>query len=117
MRDIDTEDYKKTGALLLKGLFGGAEDGSDQQDAKGIFARQLLRNGLIDSTAIPEPQFNQALYRYFKLNLTEFTNCAEAGSASCFAASTIAGRAGCLCPDGTRSLSSEHQYPASFVLQ
>jgi hypothetical protein len=77
MRDIDTKDYKKTGALLLKGLFGRHEVEAIRQDAKGIFARQLLRNGLIDSTAIPEPQFNQALYRYFKLNLTEFTNCGK----------------------------------------
>jgi hypothetical protein len=74
---MNLEEYRRQGYILVKGLFAKDEIERIRAEAKSIFASQMRRCGLIDSTAIDEKQFEKGMYDLFQSDLQAFTNCGK----------------------------------------
>lgn len=66
---IDVNAYRKTGSVLVSGLFTAEETDALRADAWGVFQRQLDRHGLGSDA--------EALFEYFAKHTTEFANCGK----------------------------------------
>jgi phytanoyl-CoA hydroxylase len=70
----DISSYRHNGFLLLKDFLPAGEVERVREDAKAAFRTQLLRRGLLAGDAETEEEFNQALFRYFKIAPEEFAH-------------------------------------------
>jgi phytanoyl-CoA hydroxylase len=74
---VDPSEFRRSGSLLLKGLFEREEIEVVRRDAKQVFAAQLARHGLLPSADVSERDFEAALFRYFDQHEAEFINCGK----------------------------------------
>src|SRR5438309_1914857 len=77
MTDEQIATYKRDGAVLLKGFFDKVEIAKLRDDAKEVFSIQLRNHGLLGTTSPSEEEFEHALYKFFDLHFSEFTNCGK----------------------------------------
>jgi phytanoyl-CoA hydroxylase len=73
----DLDAYRENGFVLLKGFFPKEEIARIYDDAKEIFALQMVRCGLVDSTRLAKEEFESGMYRLFQVDLRSFTNCGK----------------------------------------
>lgn len=75
--NVNISEFKKNGFALLKGLFARDEIQNVYDDAKRVFAIQLLQSKLLAPDAREEKDFEAALFEFFKLERSRFINCAK----------------------------------------
>ena len=75
--DVDVQQYKEDGYLMLRGFFGEHEVDQVRDDAKRIFLSQMRHKVMTRPQQVDETEFEQDLYRYFKEDLAGFINCAN----------------------------------------
>lgn len=74
---IDARSYRENGYVLLKSVFRRPEMDVIRDEAKWIFAAQMLRLGVISSRDISEPEFERGMFKFFETDLQCFTNCGK----------------------------------------
>ncbi len=74
---INAADFKEQGFVLLRKFFERAEVEQIRRDAKQIFAKQMLRHGLVASTELTEQEFEEGMYKLFEVDLQTFANCGK----------------------------------------
>ena len=74
---IDVERYREEGFILLKGFFPTDEIALVHAEAKGVFALQMRRLGILSSDEPGESEFEAGMFELFQADLTAFTNCGK----------------------------------------
>ncbi len=70
-------EYKKNGYVLRKGFFEKEELDRIRDEAKEIFASQMLRYGIIGSSSIDERDFESGMVELFERDMQTFANCGK----------------------------------------
>jgi len=74
---IDLKLYRNQGYVLIKNLFAQEEVEQIRAEAKEVFALQMVRHGLLKSTAVTEKEFEAGMYKLFEIDLQSFSNCGK----------------------------------------
>ena len=74
---IDLNDYRENGFILLKGFFSKEEVERIYLEAKEVFALQMRKLGLLESSTPSETEFEAGMFKLFELDLQTYTNCGK----------------------------------------
>ena len=74
---IDVNDYRENGFILLKGFFPKEEVERIFLEAKEVFALQMRKAGLLESSTPSEAEFEAGMFKLFELDLQTYTNCGK----------------------------------------
>lgn len=69
--------YQQNGFVHFKGFFAASEVEQVRQEAKQVFLKQLLQQGIVQNEALTEEQFAAAMKEYFRRDLPGFMNCGK----------------------------------------
>jgi len=74
---IDVNDYRENGFILLKRFFPKEEVERIYLEAKEVFALQMRKAGLLESSTPSEAEFEAGMFKLFELDLQTYTNCGK----------------------------------------
>jgi len=74
---IDVQHYKEKGYVLLRGFFTTEEIDLVREEARELFASQMLKYGLLGSGEYSEAGFERGMFALFETDLQAFINCGK----------------------------------------
>ena len=70
-------EYQENGYVFHKGLFDKEEIDLIREEAKEVFALQMVRLGIVDSVDIGEHEFEEGMFELFEKDIQTFANCGK----------------------------------------
>jgi phytanoyl-CoA hydroxylase len=74
---IDPLAYREQGFAVCRRLFRPDEIGAILAEAKGVFAAQMRRHGLLSGYEVGDEMFTEGMFRLFDLDLPAFIHCGK----------------------------------------
>lgn len=74
---IDAAEFRKSGSVLLPGVFDRDEVERVRSDAKRVFDYQLQRHGLVGAEEVGEREFELALFQLFEDHMEDYINAGK----------------------------------------
>lgn len=70
-------EYRENGYVFHKGLFDKEEIDLIREEAKEVFALQMVRLGIVGSVDIGEREFEAGMFELFEKDVATFANCGK----------------------------------------
>ena len=71
------DEYREKGFVFCKGFFDKEEIDLIREEAKEVFALQMVRLGILGSTKVGEEEFESGMFRLFEEEIGTFANCGK----------------------------------------
>jgi ectoine hydroxylase-related dioxygenase (phytanoyl-CoA dioxygenase family) len=71
------DEYSANGYSLFRGFFEKREIDEVRDEAQEIFARQMKRHGILESTNVGEEEFERGMFELFETDIQTFSNCGK----------------------------------------
>jgi phytanoyl-CoA hydroxylase len=76
-RSIDSAKFKQEGFLHLEGFFMPEEVEQIRREAMKVFLEQMVRHRIIKSPDVPEREFEDGMFEFFKRASHDLINCGK----------------------------------------
>lgn len=70
-------DYHENGYAISRGFFEKSEIDEVRKEAREIFARQMMRHGIVESTDVAGEDFERGMFELFETDIQTFANCGK----------------------------------------
>jgi hypothetical protein len=77
MTTIDPGAYRSQGYVLCKGFLDPDEVDLVHREAMGVFARQMVRLGILEAPEVGTPAFEAGMFALFERDVATFANCGK----------------------------------------